>query len=49
MFGDSHGHCGDDLACQETADHGFLALVGLVVIGLGVAVWAGIVSKVGGY
>lgn len=87
MFGDSHGHCGDDPACQEAADravkkvfailgvdvdkpesveefredlrfgrkmrkaadHGFLALVGLVVIGLGAAVWAGIVSKVGGH
>lgn len=49
MFGDSHGHCGDDLACQEAADHGFLALVGLVVIGLGASVWAGIVPKVGGH
>ena len=34
---------------RKAADHGFLALVGLVVIGLGAAVWAGIVSKVGGY
>ena len=33
---------------RRAADHGFLALVGLVVIGLGAAVWAGIVSKVGG-
>ena len=33
---------------RKAADHGFLALVGLVVIGLGAAVWAGIVSKVGG-
>ncbi|HNM20485.1 MAG TPA: hypothetical protein PKL59_21260 [Nitrospira sp.] len=33
---------------RRAADHGLLALVGLVVIGLGAAVWAGIVSKVGG-
>jgi hypothetical protein len=33
---------------RKAADHGFLALVGLIVIGLGAAVWAGIVSKVGG-
>jgi len=34
---------------RKASDHGFLALVGLVVIGLGAAVWAGIVSKVGGH
>ena len=34
---------------RRAADHGLLALVGLVVIGLGTAVWAGIVSKVGGH
>ena len=34
---------------RKAADHGLLALVGLVVIGLGAAVWAGIVSKVGGH
>ncbi len=34
---------------RRAADHGLLALVGLVVIGLGAAVWAGIVSKVGGH
>ena len=33
---------------RRAADHGLLALVGLVVIGLGAAVWAGIVSEVGG-
>lgn len=33
---------------RRAADHGLLALVGLVVIGLGAAVWAGIVSKIGG-
>lgn len=33
---------------RRAADHGFLALVGLVVVGLGAAVWAGIVSKIGG-
>ena len=33
---------------RRAADHGLLALVGLVVIGIGAAVWAGIVSKVGG-
>lgn len=34
---------------RRAADHGLLALVGLVVISLGAAVWAGIVSKVGGH
>ncbi len=34
---------------RRAADHGLLALVGLVVIGLGAAMWAGIVSKVGGH
>lgn len=34
---------------RRTADHGLFVLVGLVVIGLGAAVWAGIVSKVGGH
>jgi hypothetical protein len=33
---------------RKAADHGFLAIVGLVVVGLGAALWAGIVSKVGG-
>lgn len=32
---------------RRAADHGLLALVGLAVIGLGAAVWAGIVSSVG--
>ena len=33
---------------RKAADHGILAMVGLVVIGLGAAVWAGIVSKIAG-
>jgi hypothetical protein len=33
---------------RKAADHGFLALVGLVVIGLGAAVWAGVMAKLGG-
>jgi hypothetical protein len=33
---------------RKAADHGFLALVGLLVIGLGAAVWAGIMSKING-
>ena len=33
---------------RKAADHGFLALVGLICVGLGSAVWAGIVSKVSG-
>jgi hypothetical protein len=33
---------------RKAADHGFLAMVGLIVVGLGAAVWAGIVSKVTG-
>jgi len=33
---------------RKAADHGFLALVGLVVVGLGAVVWAGVMSKLGG-
>jgi hypothetical protein len=33
---------------RKAADHGFLAIVGLLVIGLGAAVWAGIMSKLSG-
>jgi hypothetical protein len=33
---------------RKAADHGFLALVGLIVVGLGAAVWAGVMSKLGG-
>jgi hypothetical protein len=33
---------------RKAADHGFLAMVGLIVVGLGAALWAGIVSKVTG-
>ncbi len=34
---------------RKAADHGFLALIGLVCVGLGALVWAGIVSKLGGH
>lgn len=33
---------------RKAADHGFLAVVGLIVVGLGAALWAGIVAKLGG-
>ncbi len=33
---------------RKAADHGFLAIVGLICVGLGAAVWTGIVSKVSG-
>ena len=33
---------------RKAADHGFLALVGLVVVGIGALLWAGIVSRVNG-
>ena len=33
---------------RKAADHGFLAIIGLIVIGLGASVWAGIVAKLGG-
>jgi hypothetical protein len=33
---------------RKAADHGFLALVGLVVVAMGAALWAGIVSKING-
>lgn len=33
---------------RKAADHGFLALVGLIVVALGAAVWSGIVAKLGG-
>lgn len=33
---------------RKAADHGFLAIVGLIIVGLGAVVWAGIVSKVKG-
>lgn len=31
---------------RRAADHGMLAIVGLIVVALGAAVWAGIVAKV---
>ena len=33
---------------RKAADHGFLAVVGLIVVALGAALWAGIVAKIGG-
>lgn len=33
---------------RKAADHGFLAIVGLIIVGLGAAVWAGVVAKVKG-
>lgn len=33
---------------RRAADHGFLAIVGLLVVALGAAVWAGIVAKING-
>lgn len=33
---------------RKAADHGFLAIVGLLVVGLGAVVWAGVVTKVKG-
>jgi hypothetical protein len=33
---------------RKAADHGFLALVGLFVVGLGAIIWAGIMAKLGG-
>lgn len=32
---------------RKAADHGFLAFVGLLVIAVGAAMWAGIVSRLG--
>jgi hypothetical protein len=34
---------------MKGADHGILALIGLVMVGAGAALWAGIVSKVTGH
>jgi hypothetical protein len=33
---------------RRAADHGFFAIVGMIVLGLGAALWAGIVTKLGG-
>ena len=33
---------------RKAADHGFLALIGIMVVAFAAAVWAGIVSKVTG-
>lgn len=32
---------------RRAADHGFLAFIGLLAVGLGAAVWAGVISKIG--
>lgn len=32
---------------RQAADHGFLAFMGVLVIAIGAALWAGIVSKLG--
>ena len=34
---------------RRASDHGILAMVGLLIVGLGATLWAGIVSKVGGH
>lgn len=34
---------------RRASDHGMFAIVGLLIVGLGAALWAGIVSKVGGH
>jgi hypothetical protein len=33
---------------RRAADHGFLALVGLAVVGLGAVIWSGVLTRVGG-
>lgn len=33
---------------RKAADHGFLAFVGLIVVAVGAALWAGVVSKING-
>ena len=33
---------------RKAADHGMLAVVGLIVVGLGAVVWAGVVAKIKG-
>ena len=34
---------------RKAADHGWLVLVGVLFVGMGAALWAGIVSKIGGH
>jgi hypothetical protein len=34
---------------RKAADHGMIALIGVTFVGFGYAVWAGIVSKIGGH
>jgi hypothetical protein len=33
---------------RKAADHGFLAMIGLFVVGLGAIIWAGVMAKLGG-
>lgn len=33
---------------RKAADHGTLAVVGLVIVGLGAAVWSGVIAQVSG-
>ena len=32
---------------RKAADHGFLAMIGLFVVGLGAIIWAGVMAKLG--
>ena len=34
---------------RRAADHGFLAMIGLIVVGLGAVIWAGVLAKMGGH
>ena len=34
---------------RKGADHGFFAFIGLVAIAVGAALWAGVISKIGGH
>lgn len=33
---------------RKAADHGFFAMIGLMAVGLGAVIWAGVMSKVSG-
>ena len=34
---------------RKAADHGILAFIGIVAVGLAAALWAGVLAKVGGH
>lgn len=34
---------------RKAADHGFLALMGVIAAGFAAAIWAGVISKIGGH